>query len=408
MFKSVCAVCLMVSVAGMAVANPTTADLKRIEQQLKQERKTGLEARKKASELSQEMKAVQRQIIGSAKNVQRQEATLSTLEEKLAALAQKEKELSAKITLTDTQMVQVVTGLQTLALRPKESLFLNPMSPIDTVRSQGLMMHAIPVIGTLNAEAKDNLQALLETQSQLTNQAKQVKSATEELNEKQARMEKLLKQKQALQAQYQATHEQAKKRADALAGQAKDLKDLLKKLEEEKRRQELERQRKEKARLAALERQRKAAAAKGQIIAEQKQTPTPVSKPKGAFAKSKGALLWPTRGQIVQNFGDTTISGAHIKGLTIKPRANAQVIAPFDGSVLFSGPFKNYGHLLIIDNGDNYLTLLAGMAKSYVGVGQDILAGEPVGVTRPQNPTLYIEIRKDGIAVNPRPWFSKM
>ena len=64
MFKSVCAVCLMVSVAGMAVANPTTADLKRIEQQLKQERKTGLEARKKASELSQEMKAVQRQIIG--------------------------------------------------------------------------------------------------------------------------------------------------------------------------------------------------------------------------------------------------------------------------------------------------------------------------------------------------------
>ena len=84
------------------------------------------------------------------------------------------------------------------------------------------------------------------------------------------------------------------------------------------------------------------------------------------------------------------------------------MIAPFDGSVLFSGPFKNYGHLLIIDNGDNYLTLLAGMAKSYVGVGQDILAGEPVGVTRPQNPTLYIEIRKDGIAVNPRPWFSKM
>ena len=408
MFKSVCAVCIMLSVSGMAVANPTTADLKRIEQQLRQERKTGLEAQKKASELSQEMKAVQQQIIGSAKNVQKQEATLSTLEEKLSALAQRKKELSAKITLTDTQLVQVTTGLQTLALRPKESLFLNPMSPIDTVRSQSLMMHSIPVIGTLNADAKANLSALLETQSQLTHQANQVKSATEELSERQARMEKLLKQKQALQAQYQATHEQAKKRADALAGQAKDLKDLLKKLEEEKRRQQLERERKEKARLAALERQRKAAAAKGQVIAEPKPVQPQISKSKGAFARSKGALLWPTRGQIVQNFGDTTISGAHIKGLTIKPRANAQVITPFDGSVLFSGPFKNYGHLLIIDNGDNYLTLLAGMAKSYVSVGQDILAGEPVGITRAQNPTLYIEIRKDGTAVNPRPWFSKM
>ena len=407
MFKSVCAVCMVLSVVGTAVANPTTADLRRIEQQLKQERKTGLEAQKKASELSQEMKAVQRQIIGSVQNVQKQEATLSTLEEKLADLAKKEKELSAKITLTDSQMAQVATGLQTLALRPKESLFLNPMSPIDTVRSQSLMMHSIPVIGTLNNEAKTNLSALLETRSQLTSQAERVKSATEELTERQARMEKLLKQKQALQAQYQATHEQAKKRADALAGQAKDLKDLLKKLEEEKRRQQLERERKEKAHLAALERQRKAAAAKGQLIAEQKQTPTS-QRPKGAFQKSKGALLWPTRGQIIQNFGDSTISGAHIKGITIKPRTNAQVIAPFDGSVLFSGPFKNYGHLLIIDNGDNYLTLLAGMAKSYVGVGQDILAGEPVGITRAQNPTLYIEIRKDGTPINPLPWFSKM
>ena len=85
--------------------------------------------------------------------------------------------------------------------------------------------------------------------------------------------------------------------------------------------------------------------------------------------------------------------------------------APFDtfaGSVLFSGPFKNYGHLLIIDNGDNYLTLLAGMARSYVSVGQDILAGEPVGLTTTQNPKLYIEIRKDGGAINPRPWFGKM
>lgn len=393
--------------AGVVFAAPTTADLKRIEQQLQQERKTGLEARKKATELTKEMKAVRRQIMGSAKTVQEKEAALTTLEERLGDLNAREKELEQKISLTDAQLAQVVTGLQTLALRPKEVLFLKPMAPIDTVRSRGLMLASIPVLGTLSDEARADLEALIETRAQITSQARKVKSAAAELSEKQARMEKLLKQKQALQAQYKATHEQAKKRANALASQAKDLKDLLRRLEVEKRRQQAERARKEKERLAALERQRKAAAAAGKPAPKRTYT-APKNVAKGAFKKSYGSLLWPVRGKITQNFGDSTVSGAHVKGMSISTRPGAQVIAPFDGVVLFSGPFKNYGHLLIIDNGDNYLTLLAGMEKGYVNVGQELLAGEPVGVTRAKDPSLYIEIRKDGTAVNPRPWFPRM
>lgn len=408
MKKTACVLAITLLWSGVVCAAPTTADLQRIEQQLKAERMAGLEAQKKASALSNEMKAVQRQIIGSAKNVQEKEEVLSTLEEKLTALNQKEQELSAKISLTDAQMAEIVMGMQRLALRPKESLFFKPMAPIETVRSQGLMMASIPVLGSLNADARTDLTDLIQTRSQITSQAQQVKSAAEALAEKQARMERLLKQKASLQAQYQATHIQATKRAESLASQANDLKDLLRKLEEEKRRQKLEQERKEKARLAALERQRKAAAAQGKKITAPIQRPQPTNVAKGAFKKSYGSLLWPARGKIVQNFGDTTVSGAHLKGITIATRSGAQVIAPFDGSVLFSGPFKNYGHLLIIDNGDNYLTLLAGMERSYVDVGQNVLAGEAVGLTNTQNPKLYIEIRKDGNAINPRPWFTRM
>ena len=408
MKKTACVLAITLLWSSMIYAAPTTADLKRFEQQLKAERQAGLEAQKKASALSNEMKAVKQQIIGSAKNVQEKEEVLSTLEEKLAALNKKEQELSLKISLTDTQMAEIIMGMQRLALRPKESLFFKPMAPIDTVRSHGLMMSSIPILGTLNAEARTDLTDLIQTRAQITTQAKEVKSAAEALAEKQARMERLLKQKASLQAQYQATHIQATKRAESLASQANDLKDLLRKLEEEKRRQKLEQERKEKARLAALERQRKAAVAQGKKVATSPQRPASQNIAKGAFKKSYGSLLWPARGKIIQNFGDTTVSGAHMKGITIATRAGAQVIAPFDGNVLFSGPFKNYGHLLIIDNGDNYLTLLAGMARSYVNVGQDILAGEPVGLTTTQNPKLYIEIRKDGGAINPLPWFGRM
>ncbi|MGN1063736.1 MAG: hypothetical protein ACI4QM_05395, partial [Alphaproteobacteria bacterium] len=85
MLKSVLAFLVLLSV-GVATAAPTTADLKRIEQQLQQERKAGLEARKKASELTHEMKTVQQQIMGSAKTVQEKEATLTSLEEQLDTL----------------------------------------------------------------------------------------------------------------------------------------------------------------------------------------------------------------------------------------------------------------------------------------------------------------------------------
>ncbi len=96
-----------------------------------------------------------------------------------------------------------------------------------------------------------------------------------------------------------------------------------------------------------------------------------------------------------------------MKGMSIEGRVNAQVVAPYDGVVLFSGPFKSYGQLLIIDNGDSYVTLLAGMERIYASVGQELVSGEPVGTLGSKNTSLYVEIRKDGTALNPRPWFRR-
>lgn len=407
-FKTTVCATLFVSVCfSQAFAAPTADDLKRIEAQLQKERQAGLVAQRKATELSSEMNAVRRQIMGSVKNVQEKEEVLSSLETRLSDLNKRQAELEKRIALNDAQMGQVLRGLQNLALRPKETLYLKPMAPIEMVRSQSLMQSSIPVLGAMNETARADLEELLQTRAQISSQAQKVKSAAEQLAEKKEQMERLLKQKQALQAQYRATQVQTKKRADALAAQASDLKDLLKKLEQEKRRQEAERKRKaEERRLAEERRQRMIAAGQtppAPAPAVQERTPRKLAK--GAFSKSYGSLLYPVRGRISKNFGDTTISGAHLKGMSITARPGAQVIAPFDGTVLFSGPFKSYGQLLIIDNGDNYVTLLAGMERIYVTVGQDLLAGEPVGVMGQKDPSIYIEIRKEGTAVNPRPWF---
>ena len=102
-----------------------------------------------------------------------------------------------------------------------------------------------------------------------------------------------------------------------------------------------------------------------------------------------------------------TVSGAHTKGITITGRPSARVSAPFDGTILFAGPFKNYGELVIIDHGDNYVSLLAGMEQLSTSVGQNVLAGEPIGQVKAGKPELYVEIRKDGQVVDPLPWFAQ-
>ncbi len=397
---------LLLSLCLSAGAVPTQDDLRRIESRIREERQVQQESQRKANELSGEVSSVQKQMVQLAKTIQEKEESLSSLEQKQKQTLARQNELEKRLSLTDKQLVQVVTGMQTLALRPPELLFVNPSMPMDIVRSRMLMRHSLPIIGGINKQTRSDLAELSQVRSDLQQQIVQIRTARAQLSEKSDQMDRLLQQKSLLQAQYQASQKQAQERVQALASQASDLKDLLARLEAEKKRQE-ERRQQEQMRVtqAAVQRMNQARPsfrmpASGTLLTSRPGAP-------GGFARSYGRLAYPVRGEITQKFGETTLSGAHTKGITITGRPKAQVISPFDGTVLFAGPFKNYGQLVIIDNGDNYLTLFAGMDRINSTVGQEVLAGEPIGQMRENRPDLYIEIRKSGQPVNPEPWFAR-
>ena len=369
---------------GAIAATPTAQDLKQVESELQKERQTERESKQKASQLEKEVKEVQRQLVNSAKQIQSQEGKLSLLEQKTKELEEQERELKEQLKLSNKQLFRIMKGLQTLALRPTELLIFQSKTPVNMLRSRDLMRYSLPIIGQMQEETKENLGKLANVRQELLEKKEQTQQAYTDLMTQREKMNRLVGQKKVMQAQYTNYYNESKKKADALATKAQDLKDLLAQLERE---QALARKKKE---------QQKALSA-----------PTPHLTAVGAFGKAKGLLSLPANGTITQHFGDTSVSGAHAKGIIIKTRPSAQITAPFDGTVLFAGPFQNYGRLLIVDHGDEYLTVMAGMDDINASVGQELLAGEPVGAMGTSYTDLYLELRAGGTPEDPEEWFKR-
>ena len=129
-----------------------------------------------------------------------------------------------------------------------------------------------------------------------------------------------------------------------------------------------------------------------------------------SFSQSRGKLPLPARGRIIGRFGSAVeAAGLSLKGIRMTTAAGTQVVAPFDGKVVFAGEFRDYGLLLIISLGEEYHLLLSGMSRVYGIVGQHVLAGEPVGEMGSideASPTLYVELRRGGKPINPLPWMA--
>jgi len=132
-----------------------------------------------------------------------------------------------------------------------------------------------------------------------------------------------------------------------------------------------------------------------------------------SFAKNKLRLELPVRGKITEAFGELDKIGLKNKGINIVTPFGARVFSSFDGKVLYANNFRNFGPVLIIDHGDGFNTLMVGLERIDVNIGQNLLKGELVGVMEKfktsenhTGPALYIELRRNGKPVNPLAWLS--
>jgi murein hydrolase activator len=123
------------------------------------------------------------------------------------------------------------------------------------------------------------------------------------------------------------------------------------------------------------------------------------------FATMKGRLPFPVAGRTEILLAKRRGGGG--PGLELRARVGTPVQAIYAGRVVFADKYADYGNTVIVDHGDGYFTVSAGIASPLVKVGQDIAAGTKIGEVTDsgRGSALYFEIRLTGEPVNPSEWF---
>jgi murein hydrolase activator len=390
---------------------PNAADLQAVERDIERARASQEEAAQRAARTAENEVAVRNKMIAAAQRIQERERVLIELEDQLTSLESRRSVLADTLEDKDAQMRDVLMALQRLAVRPTDALLLQPLRPSDAIRSGLVLSAAIPALTDNANRLRVGLESLYRTRTEIIERRSEVAANAAALITDQSNLERLYAEKAELRAGFEQRAAEATTRMDALSKEADDLRDLLDKVVADRKRQI-----KEEAAEKAAKKMKQAARRPTTLPPPDGTAPTPgivvARRPAPpqetrSFAQARGTLPFPVIGQLTQRYGGKTEGDVRSKGIVIKTRTDAQVVTPFDAVVAFSGPFRGYGQLLILEHSEGYHTLLAGMSHLDGAVGQTVLAGEPVGVMAPEGvPSLYVEMRRGGQPINPLPWLA--
>ena len=383
----------------LCAADVSKSDLAKMEKQMAEQKAESERLAEQAAKINKEVQEISQNIVRNARTIQNNEDKISQMEEQLKTLQTELTEAEASFTQEDDNLIRTLSALQNLALKPTESLFVQPLTPVEIIRSAMLLRETVPQLEEKAQTIKAKLKKIENQKKQVEAQVAKITKQKELMQKEHAELKVLMKKKAALRQNIENQSAAAKKKVEKLATQAKNLRDLLDKLEKERIAKAREA---EKQRLAEERRKKEEEKQRADLI---KLKPETIKELGEGFIKAKGQLPMPARGTIVTRYGEETAKGVSSKGITIMTRPQAQVISPFDGNVIFAGEFRGYGNLIIIEHGKGYLSLLAGLETIDCELGQMLLAGEPVGQMPDENrPKLYVEIRKDNHPINPLTW----
>lgn len=377
---------------GALVMLDPTADATKAQADLLAARREGEAARLRAEKLEKRAKAVTeeaektaREAAAVAARIQQTEAAIAAQRAKGTLIASQRSALRAQLAERQGPLARLTGSLQRLSRRPPLLALLRPGSVRDAVYMRALLDTMMPDVEkrTRSLRAEIDRGRALEKQAALA--AADLRATEQALVEKRKELAAIESRQRLAGREASGLAAREGERALALAEKARDLGELVDTMGERGKLREA---------LAALPGplMRPPRPEDAQVIDAARFTPPP-----------EGLTTWmlPVTGTIVTGFGEDAPGQARAAGITLATRAHAQVVAPAPGRVAFAGRYRGYGQIAIIEHDGGWTSVVTGLARLDVAVGEKVVAGSPLGMTGPGSPQVMVELRRGGEPVNP-------
>ncbi|EAT07746.1 peptidoglycan DD-metalloendopeptidase family protein [Sphingobium sp. 10 DY56-G10] len=382
----------LIAADGDALVLPGTAgtSLTQEQQALKDARRQSEEARDRAARLAQQASAARdaaeqarRRAAAVAARIQQAEADIQAAQARIAIIARLQRAQAKRLAARQEPVVRLTAALQMMARRPLALALVQPGSISDAVHLRAVLGQILPVIEQRTAGLRAELARSRALRATAQQAADALAQAQRDRKAQRAELAGLETQKRLAARDYRANAGMESERALALGERARDIVDLMDRLE------------------AAGDLRERLTVLSGPLPRPARPDKAGAAPPeREAMASGPPPYRLPVVGQLVTGLGEVNDSGVRARGLTLAVQPSAQAIAPTAGRVAFAGPYRDYGQILIIDHGGGWTTLITGLHRLSVRVGDNVRQGDPVGVTGNRRSDIIVELRRNGRPVD--------
>ena len=338
---------------------------------LREAEKTGDEAEKNAREAA-----------ALAARVQQAEAERVLAEAQLRAVGRERSRLEADLAARQRPLMGLTATLQRLSRNPPAFTLLRPGTVDETLRARALMSSMLPVIERRTGVLREEVSAIRQVERSEAAAIERLRTTETRLAERRKALLEAETRQRLASRRLGSEAAREEERALALAESARDLTGLLDDIDEAASLR---------ARLTALPGPKMRPARPGEARVED---PTVTALQTSA---SPDPYILPANGRLAEGFGGSS------RGLTLAVESGALVAAPGAGRVAFAGPYSGYGRIVIVEHVNGWTSLVTGIGRLDVRVGEELVAGSPLGVADPRLGRVILELRRRGEPVNPLP-----
>ena len=368
------------------------ADAMEARRALTQARKEGQVARVRAEKLeaaarlvTQRADRAARESAAVAARIQETEAEIAERRAQIRVLGDQREQLRARLAERQVPLVRLSGALQRLSRRPPVLGLLRPGSLQDTVYLRALLDTMLPQVEARTAALRSEIEKGRALERQQAQVARNMEASKAKLDQRKQQLAALESRERLASREASGIAARESERALALAEKAGDLTDLVKVVGE---------QGKLRAKLAALP---------GPIMRPPSPETSQVTEAQHFDAPPRGLTTYilPVTGRLVAGYGAEVDGRPPSRGIVLAAGSGAQAVAPAAGRVAFADRYRGYGLIVILEHASGWTSLVTGLARLNVEVGDQLVAGSPLGAVAPAGGAVTLELRQNGEPVNP-------